>query len=379
MKIAFIFESFVRAGSQRHALEILKGIQLYRPNVLCELFLIAPLNPGWGSFLPELEAAGINVHIIPYVFDRLEGSGLRARSHNWLSRRWREKKLNSRLYQQLAEYDSIVCFQPFVAELLIPHLDPDQRMCFHLSEHMSQRSKFPYWYGLLENKRLNVIYQHPSQIVQLPRSVSLANSITWPLRLCPDHLQVPFAVSTDSAGRLRVVHYSRISPMRLIDQVIDAFALLHQQIPASLRIAGRIEDTNYHQRLLVQIERLGLNDAVQFVDPVPSPADDPARSEVDLVWMISLSGHIGYAAIEAMACGLPTLLLEVDSQAHTCPVDPAFNSLIFATPEQLVEHSITVHQDPMDFVREQSQLVRERFIAIEESIIQLTDFYLGRA
>jgi glycosyltransferase involved in cell wall biosynthesis len=166
--------------------------------------------------------------------------------------------------------------------------------------------------------------------------------------------------------------------MRLIDQVIDAFALLHQRTPARLRIAGFIEDPAYHQALLAQIESLGLSDAVSFVDPVPSPAEDPARAEVDLVWMISLSGHIGYAGIEAMAAGLPTLLLEVDRHADPESVDPELAGLICATPQQLVQRSLELKTDPGVFREQQAQLVRQRFITTREAIDELTAFYLGQ-
>jgi glycosyltransferase involved in cell wall biosynthesis len=166
--------------------------------------------------------------------------------------------------------------------------------------------------------------------------------------------------------------------MRIIDQVIDAFALLHQRTQATLRIAGFIEDHVYHQALLAQVERLGLTDAVHFADPVPSPAEDPARGEVDLVWMISLSEHIGYAGIEAMAAGFPTLLLEVDSRARSSPPDPELASLICSSAQQLVERSLALQANPGAFRKEQAQLVRKRFMTTKEGIDELTDFYLGK-
>jgi glycosyltransferase involved in cell wall biosynthesis len=376
-RLAIVFESFVRAGSQRHLVEILKGIRLYRPDLTCTLFLIAPSSQGPNTFLPEIEMAGVPVVCSPYIYERNNSAGLRARIYNWWSRRYLERSLNSNLYFQLSSFDAIVCAQPFVADLLLPNLQSHQRLCFHLMEHLAQRSNTSH-YRLLRNRRLHLIYMHVSQIVQLPHLRSNNPSITWPVRLCPDHLKDPPAITAAPSGALRIAHYSRISPMRLIDQVIDAFAFLHQRRLASLRIAGFIEDPAYHQKLLSQIQSLGLSDAVQFVDPVPSPAEDPARSEVDLVWMISLSGHVGYAGIEAMATGLPTLLLEVDSQAHTCPLDSALSSIVCASSQQLVERSLALMDDPDAFRDQQAQLVRDRFITTKEAIEELSDFYLGQ-
>jgi glycosyltransferase involved in cell wall biosynthesis len=376
-RIAVVFESFVRAGSQRHLVEIMKGIRLFKPELECRLFLIASTDHNWNSFLPEMQLAEISVTCLPYVYDRDDRPGIRARLHNWWSRRHRERSLNAEFYSQLSSFETVVCAQPFVADLLLPNLDAHQRLCFHLMEHLAQRSNISH-YGLLPNRRLNLIYMHSSQIAQLPKLRNPNPTITWPVRLCPDHLTDSYPTIENSSETLRIAHYSRISPMRLIDQLINAFALLHQRQPARLRIAGFIEDTTYHKSLLDQILSLGLADAVQFVDPVPSPAEDPARSEVDLVWMISLSGHVGYAGIEAMAAGLPTLLLEVDSQAHTCPLDPALTSLVCATPEQLVERSLVLQDDPGGFRDQQSQLMRERFITTKGAIDDLTTFYLGQ-
>jgi glycosyltransferase involved in cell wall biosynthesis len=250
--IAVVFESFVRAGSQRHLVEILKGIRLFVPDLPCTLFLIGPLSHSWSSFLPEVEQAGIPVVQLPYVFRRVEGNSLLARALN----RWNclalEPKLNSSFFEQLANFDSVICAQPFVADLLLPHLQPQQRFCFHLMEHLAQRPSSTYD-RLLQHRRLELIYMHSSQVAQLPPRIARRPTLTWPVRLCPDHLLAPLPSSPAADGLLRLAHYSRISPMRLIDQVIDAFALLQQRTPASLRIAGFIEDKAYHQNLLSQI------------------------------------------------------------------------------------------------------------------------------
>jgi glycosyltransferase involved in cell wall biosynthesis len=243
-------------------------------------------------------------------------------------------------------------------------------------EHMSQRKSHSH-YKLLRHSRLKLIFMHQSQVDQLPLMLSHQNTLTWPVRLCSDHFVERCLSSPDPVGTLRIAHYSRISPMRLIDQVIDAFAFLHRQIPSSLRIAGHIEDPIYYQSLLSQLERLGLEEAVSFVDPVPLPAEDPARSQVDLVWMISLSGHIGFAALEAMAAGFPTLLLEVDPHAASFPPDPELAELICTTPQQIVKRSLDLQKDPSLFCKRQAQIMRQRFLTTKPDIDKLVAFYLG--
>lgn len=375
-RIAFVFESFVRAGSQRHVLEIIKGICLFRPDLDCCLFLIASPSDRWATFLPEVKEAGIPVMTRPYAYQRWDRAGLPARLHDWWSRHRRERTLNRAFYKELHQFDTVICTEFFVADLLLPHLRPQQRLCFHLMEHLAQRSTASH-YSLLRHPKLNLIFMHSSQIQQLPLHVKPDRTITWPVRLCPDHFQTNVKLETELGQPLRLAHYSRISPMRLIDQVIDAFALLHQHTPATLRIAGFIEDPEYHQQLLAQIHQLGLAGNVSFVDPVPSPAEDPGRNEVDLVWMISLSGHIGYAGIEAMAAGLPTLLLEVDSPAEAMPPDPELAPLICPSPQHLVERTLALQADPTAFCQQQGQLVRSHFMTTKEAIEELTNFYLS--
>jgi glycosyltransferase involved in cell wall biosynthesis len=376
IRLAVVFEAFVRAGSQRHLLEILKGIQLFRSDISCDLFLLASENNTWPTFIPEVKAAGIHVIQAPYSFSRKDGNGFLPRAHNWWSRHYRERSLNQVFYDSLAQYSIVVCAQPFVADLLLPNLKRNQRFCFHLMEHQSQRSRHGF-YKLLRRPRMNIVYMHASQQAQLPLTLPAQPSLTWPVRLCPDVFVDPIYSAPDPQARLRIAHYSRISPMRFIDRVIDAFALLHQQTPASLRIAGHIEDPAYHQALLAQIGELGLEGVVSFVDPVPVPAQDPDRDQVDLVWMISLSGHIGYAALEAMAAGFPTLLLEVDSPELAMPVDPELVQLICSTPQQLVDRSLVLRKDPSCFREQQAQLMRHRFLTTKEGIDQLVGFYIG--
>ena len=373
-RLAVVFEAFVRAGSQRHLLEILKGIQLFRSDVSCDLFLLASENNTWPTFIPEVKAAGIHVIQTPYSFSRKDGNGFLPRAHNWWSRHYRERSLNQVFYDSLAQYSIVVCAQPFVADLVLPHIKRNQRLCFHLSEHPSQRGSLGH-YKFLQSHRLNIIFQHGNQVAQF--RLAKHSTLTWPLRLCPDHFVSQVSQNADPDAGLSIAHYSRISPMRFIDRVIDAFALLHQQTPASLRIAGHIEDPAYHQALLAQIGELGLEGVVSFVDPVPLPAEDPDRDQVDLVWMISLSGHIGYAALEAMAAGFPTLLLEVDSPELAMPVDPELVQLICPTPQQLVDRSLALRKDPSCFREEQAQLMRHRFLTTKEGIDQLVGFYIG--
>jgi glycosyltransferase involved in cell wall biosynthesis len=375
-RIAFVLDSFVRAGSQRHVVEILKGIKEFRADIECELILISPVNPKWPTFIPDVESIDIRIVLFEYKFVRMGGLGLVSRIHDWWSRNHGERRINRMLYDRLESYDAIVCVQPFVADLLRPNLSPGPKLCFHLLEHLAQRSDFRH-YRLLDRPEIKTIFMHSSQVQQIKHSNNIDEMLIWTVKLCSDNFQLMWRTPGKSLDELRITHYSRISPMRLIDRLIEAFALLCERIPARLRICGFVEDQKYKQSLMEIAERLKICEFVSFSDPVPSPAQDPELASVDLVWMISLSGHIGYAGIESMAAGIPTLCLEVDTKSNGYARNEGLEQIVCESDSMIVERSLEYAADTMSFVEIQSRLVKSRYMTKKEDIDQLVDYYIS--
>jgi glycosyltransferase involved in cell wall biosynthesis len=375
LRIAFVLETFSRAGAQRHFFEILKGIRKFRSDIVCDLFLLSSSPPGWSSFEPEAREAGISIYEMPYVFARRGGDSFNARVLDYISRTCIEKRLNAGLYSLLGKYDSIVCGQPFVADLLVHNVRKSQRLVFHLLEHKAQRES-KLISRIIANPRFSIVFQHYSQVLQSGIDIGSIDSIVWPLRVGADFIGSPPMRPSNSSDSLAIVHYSRISPMRFIDKIINAFSELRLHHQATLSIVGHVEDKNYYSALAAQIDRLGLAEFVSFSDSVQSLARDLATLKYDMVWMISISGHVGYAAIESMAAGFPTLLLEVDASSRSLDLETDLKGLICFSADEIASRSLLVKSNPDLFCRNQNELVRNRFIVTESSIRELTSFYI---
>jgi glycosyltransferase involved in cell wall biosynthesis len=104
----------------------------------------------------------------------------------------------------------------------------------------------------------------------------------------------------------------RIDPLKDLETLIDAFALLHRKLPTVLlRLFGPTPVGNewYEARLRLQAERLGLARAVSFEGPVRPVTGAYHASTV--VALSSISEGLPYTVVEAMMCGRATVSTEV--------------------------------------------------------------------
>ncbi|MDO5745605.1 MAG: GT4 family glycosyltransferase PelF, partial [Micrococcaceae bacterium] len=104
----------------------------------------------------------------------------------------------------------------------------------------------------------------------------------------------------------------RIDPLKDLDTMIQAFALVVQSIPeAKLRLFGPIPEQNifYHELLLSVVHQLGLEDAVTFEGRVPNARIAAEAGHV--VALSSISEGLPFTVIEAMMCSRPTISTDV--------------------------------------------------------------------
>lgn len=108
------------------------------------------------------------------------------------------------------------------------------------------------------------------------------------------------------AHRIRLLSLSRLAPEKGLDVLLDAFSLLHQQIPgATLEIAGEGE---LLPQLQHQVKKLGLGGAVSFpgfVDPIA------AMGRSDVLVQLSVWENCSYTLLDAKAAGLEVLATAV--------------------------------------------------------------------
>lgn len=106
--------------------------------------------------------------------------------------------------------------------------------------------------------------------------------------------------------QLRVLSLSRLAPEKGLDVLIDAFALLQQQVPgASLEIAGEGE---LLPQLQQQIKKLGLEESVSFPGFVDSLA---AMGRSDVLVQLSVWENCSYTLLDAKAAGLKVVATAV--------------------------------------------------------------------
>jgi N-acetyl-alpha-D-glucosaminyl L-malate synthase BshA len=107
-------------------------------------------------------------------------------------------------------------------------------------------------------------------------------------------------------GERLIVHLSNFRPVKRITDVIEVFTRISQKIPARLLMIGDGPDRSSAEWLAVQ---RGVRDRVQFVGKQDSVSD--ILPLADLMIMPSELESFGLAALEAMACRVPTIATRV--------------------------------------------------------------------
>ncbi|MCX7985283.1 MAG: N-acetyl-alpha-D-glucosaminyl L-malate synthase BshA, partial [Bacteroidetes bacterium] len=107
-------------------------------------------------------------------------------------------------------------------------------------------------------------------------------------------------------GEKVLVHISNFRPVKRVPDVIKIFHLVRQKIPAKLILAGDGPDRTECERL---VRELNIKDDVYFLGKQEAVVDILNAS--DLFIMPSQSESFGLSALEAMACGIPTITTSI--------------------------------------------------------------------
>lgn len=117
-----------------------------------------------------------------------------------------------------------------------------------------------------------------------------------------------------------VLFVGRIQPLKGVDVAVEAFALIRRHLAGARLVviggpsgpAGAQEVESIGGR----IRRLGLEDAVTMLPPVPHPALADHYRAADVLVLPSRSESFGLVAAEAQACGLPVVATRVGGLIH---------------------------------------------------------------
>jgi N-acetyl-alpha-D-glucosaminyl L-malate synthase BshA len=99
-----------------------------------------------------------------------------------------------------------------------------------------------------------------------------------------------------------LIHISNFRPVKRVSDVVDIFAKVAKRIPSRLLFVGEGPELS---KIIAKVKELGLADKVSFC----GKQDDVAQviSMADVMLLPSEKESFGLVALEAMACGVPTV------------------------------------------------------------------------
>lgn len=99
-----------------------------------------------------------------------------------------------------------------------------------------------------------------------------------------------------------LMHISNFRPVKRVSDVVDIFAKVSREVPSRLLLVGEGPDL---PKIQAKINEMGLEDKVRFL----GRQDEIAQviSMADLLLLPSEKESFGLVALEAMACGVPTI------------------------------------------------------------------------
>lgn len=107
-----------------------------------------------------------------------------------------------------------------------------------------------------------------------------------------------------------LMHISNFRPVKRIQDVVDIFVRVNEQVPSRLVFIGEGPELS---KTVSQVKKLGIEDRVVFLGKQDEVAE--LLSVADIMLLPSEKESFGLVALEAMACGVPT----VGSQAGGIP------------------------------------------------------------
>ncbi len=131
------------------------------------------------------------------------------------------------------------------------------------------------------------------------------------LRVIPNFISAAdYHPPTDDAFRKRLapkghrvlVHVSNFRPVKRIGDVVNIFAAVRKQLPATLVLVGDGPERDAAEQ---QVDSLGLRKDARFLGKVESVGD--VLRGADLFLLPSATESFGLAALEAMACAVPVV------------------------------------------------------------------------
>ena len=141
----------------------------------------------------------------------------------------------------------------------------------------------------------------------------------------PLPLDLPTVTQAQEASQPTIAFVGRLHPIKGVDVLIDAVALVRRDVPTvRLEIIG--PGDRYRRTLERLVDRLRLRDVVRFRGFVEASEKIAVLADAQVSVLLSRSEGLPMAALEAMACGTPVVL------SHGCHLDEVDGKAGLAVP-----------------------------------------------
>ena len=179
-------------------------------------------------------------------------------------------------------------------------------------------------------------------------------------------------------GEKIVMHVSNFRPVKRIQDVVDVFHRVNEEVPSRLVFIGEGPEMS---RTMARVRELGLEERVLFLGKQDEVAE--LLSVADVMLLPSEKESFGLVALEAMACGVPT----VGSTAGGIPEVVTHGETGFLSPvgdvASMADDCIRLLTDPTLYARMSENCIHRARTAFCNDLImwQYEDIYyriLGR-
>lgn len=167
-------------------------------------------------------------------------------------------------------------------------------------------------------------------------------------------------------------HISNFRPVKRVPDVIKIFYLVKQKIPAKLVLAGDGPDRTECERL---VRELNIKEDVYFLGKQEAVVDILNAS--DLFIMPSQSESFGLSALEAMACGVPTITTSIGGLPELVIHNETGYIAEIGDVERMAKYAIDLLSNPNKY-KKFSENARKRaveFFNKDKIVNQYEEFY----
>ena len=124
-----------------------------------------------------------------------------------------------------------------------------------------------------------------------------------------------------NSGTPVVACFARIVAIKGIEVLIEAARLVLQKHEAEFFVLGEVQEEDYYQRCLKQVEEAGIGERFKFMGHVDTL---DWYHKADIFTLSSHSEGVPYALLEAMSCGLPSVCTAVGGVADIITEDMGY-------------------------------------------------------